>query len=198
MNSEEKALIVQEAIENRRTYRKFLDEKVPSKLMSTILESAKWSPNHRKTEPWRFISISKSSKKRILISDAVKKLSIETSKNPNPKTKLNSAEKSKLEILESPELIYAFSLPGDSNEITQENYASTCISIQNMALVSYFFDISISWSTGKPTKISNLNKILKVPNEWNIVGALYIGFSEKPMNQIKVSRENHSEYTTWY
>ena len=68
MNSNEKALIIQEAIENRRTYRKFLDEKVPSKLMKTILESAKWSPNHRNTEPWRFISISKSSKKRILIS----------------------------------------------------------------------------------------------------------------------------------
>ena len=63
MNINEKALIVQEAIENRRTYRKFLDEKVSSKLMKTILESAKWSPNHRKTEPWRFISISKSSKK---------------------------------------------------------------------------------------------------------------------------------------
>ena len=198
MNAKEKASIIQEAIKNRRSYRKFLSKKIPSDLLKIILDSAKWAPNHRKTEPWRFISISKSSNKRIHISDAVKHLSIESSKNPNPKSKLKSAEKSKREILDSPELIYAFSIPGDTEEITQENYAATCISIQNMALTSYFYNISISWSTGKATKIPCLDKILEIPAEWKIVGTLFMGFPAKPMNQIKVSREDFSYYTIWH
>jgi nitroreductase len=45
---------VLDAIRTRRTVKHYRPEPVPSDVLERILEVARWAPNHRQTEPWRF------------------------------------------------------------------------------------------------------------------------------------------------
>ena len=42
-------------IEGRRSIGKVTDERPDRALIEQVLESATWAPNHRLTEPWRFV-----------------------------------------------------------------------------------------------------------------------------------------------
>jgi nitroreductase len=44
-----------ELIRTRRTVGAFTAQPIPADLIMTLLETAVWAPNHRLTEPWRFV-----------------------------------------------------------------------------------------------------------------------------------------------
>jgi hypothetical protein len=66
-----------------------------------------------------------------------------------------------------------------------------------MCLYAWTKGIGVGWSTGKPTKVTNLYKILDVSRSSKIVGCLYIGYIENKSDIIKKSRKNHLEKTIW-
>jgi nitroreductase len=43
-----------DAIRTRRTVKSYRPEPVPHDVLERVLEAARWAPNHRQTEPWRF------------------------------------------------------------------------------------------------------------------------------------------------
>ena len=49
-------------IKNRRNTKSFTEEDVKKSDIELILESAIWAPNHRNTEPWRFVVLDKNNK----------------------------------------------------------------------------------------------------------------------------------------
>ena len=51
--------MVLDAIHARRTIREFTTEPVSNSDLETMIEAATWAPNHRGTEPWRFIVLEK-------------------------------------------------------------------------------------------------------------------------------------------
>ena len=55
-------------IKNRRNTKRFTDKNISKADIETILESGTWAPNHRNTEPWRFVIVSKFSKIKEKIS----------------------------------------------------------------------------------------------------------------------------------
>src|SRR5699024_6648844 len=57
---------VEQAIVTRRTIRRFKDEAVDLEEIIELLEVAKWAPNHKLTEPWRFIAFEGSGKDRFV------------------------------------------------------------------------------------------------------------------------------------
>lgn len=46
--------LVDEAIRSRRTHKVFADEPLARETVAEILELARWAPNHKLTNPWRF------------------------------------------------------------------------------------------------------------------------------------------------
>src|SRR6185437_4115940 len=48
---------VLEAIRTRRTTKSFRADAVPRDLIERVLDAAIWAPNHRLTEPWRFVVV---------------------------------------------------------------------------------------------------------------------------------------------
>src|SRR5579883_2912176 len=48
---------VREAIQTRRTIKRYRAEPVPGALIEQVLEAAVWAPNHRLTEPWEFVVV---------------------------------------------------------------------------------------------------------------------------------------------
>ncbi|HRI33999.1 MAG TPA: nitroreductase family protein, partial [Saprospiraceae bacterium] len=51
--------IISEIIRNRRSISPqfYKVGKIPDELLMSILESARWAPTHKKTQPWRFVVI---------------------------------------------------------------------------------------------------------------------------------------------
>ena len=48
---------VRKTIRNRRSIYEFKMDKIPKATITRLIETAVWAPNHKLTEPWRFIVI---------------------------------------------------------------------------------------------------------------------------------------------
>ena len=187
--------IIENIIKERRNVRAFKNKAIQKKIISKIIEMGIWAPNHRMTEPWKFIIIQKNSEKRLLISKKIEKYIKENSNNSNPETIQKIADKARVEFESCPLIMYVCSSTGKNEEETLENYSSTSIAIQNMGLYSWTLGIGIGWSTGKPIKVKGLKKILEVPGSSIIAGCLYMGYIENKSVIIKKSRTNHLKKT---
>jgi nitroreductase len=49
-----RSMELDEAIHTRRTVKEFQPEPIPRDTLEQLFELARWAPNHRMTEPWRF------------------------------------------------------------------------------------------------------------------------------------------------
>ena len=68
--------------------------------------------------------------------------------SPNPDKKRHSADAKRDRVLNAPALVYVYSLHGENNQMTLENYATSCCAVQNMALAAVAEDLYLDWSTG--------------------------------------------------
>ena len=178
-------------IKNRRNTKRFTDKNISKADIETILESGTWAPNHRNTEPWRFVIVSKFSKIKEKISNQL--VSLQESKSSTP---LSQEQKTTLinTVNSAPCYIYVFSTPGETAEITEENYGAVCCAIQNMQLTATSMGLGIGWSTGKMAKIKNLHSILNIDQTFKIVGVLTLGY---PKENSEKTREDFNKITKW-
>jgi len=187
MNSNELLKIIKE----RRNTKSFTDKDVQKSDIELILESGVWAPNHRNTEPWRFVVIDKYSPVKKEISQAMIDL-----QEDNSNSSLSDEQKKNimLSVNKSPCYIFVFTKIGENDEITEENYGAVCCAIQNMQLTATTLGLRVGWSTGKISKIKNLNQLLDVDQSLKIVGVLSVGYAE---SIIKKSREEFKNLTKW-
>ena len=167
---------VMEVIRTRRTVREFSPEPVPRELIDQIVEAATWAPNHRHTEPWRFIVLEKDGEARKKVADAVYEWTWNYVKNPNPERRERSSADARDEVLLTPVLMLMYAIPGSNEEITEENFSATCCAAQNMQLMAHALGLAVGWSTGRLCKAKEVHEVLGVDPEWAVVGAFYIGF----------------------
>lgn len=183
-----------ELIKTRRTVRTFDDRAVEDATLEMLIEAATWAPNHRMTEPWRFYVLKKDGETRRKIAD----LTFEWVKEniPNQNQAEASAQSARKELLDSPALIYVYSLNGGSAEIAEENYSATSCAVQNLMLAAHAAGLGVGWSTGKPTRHPAIPGVLGVEGDGDskIVGCLYIGYpAETPAS----NRKEIGNVATW-
>jgi nitroreductase len=159
-----------------------------------MLDAARWAPNHRLTNPWRFIVVQKDSPVRRKVADLVYEWTFENVKNPTPERRVQSAHQAKQEVIDTPVLLYVFSAPGRDEEETTENYAATCCAVQNLQLAAYAYGVAVGWCTGKPVKPAALPSLLGADPSWRTVGALFAGYPAQEMQQ---ERRPVSEVARW-
>ena len=71
---------ITEVIRTRRNIKEFTDKSISRSEIETLLELATWAPNHRNTEPWRFVVVQKGSSVRDQIGQGMIEFLEETSK----------------------------------------------------------------------------------------------------------------------
>lgn len=167
-----------DVIRTRRTIRDFNDRPVPREMIDQIVEAATWAPNHRHTEPWRFIILEKDGEARKNVADAIYEWTWNYVKNPNPERRAKSSAEARDEVLDTPVLMLMYAIPGSNEEITEENFSATCCAAQNMQLMAHAIGLAVGWSTGRLCKAEEVHKIVGAETDWAIVGAFYIGFPE--------------------
>ena len=166
---------VYEAIFGRRMSKEFTGASVPREALERMFDAAVWAPNHRLTEPWRFFVLEKGSEARAGVAELARQYAYDNVASPNETIKEHVADNNKNRVLDAPALVYAYSVPGPNEETTQENYASVCCAIHNMALAAVAEGLNLDWSTGTVTRMPMLADALGAESDWAMVGALFIG-----------------------
>lgn len=181
-------------IRSRRNTKEFADREVSPELIERIIEAATWAPNHRHTEPWRFVVLPKGSRARSEVASLVHDWTYENVKNPNPKRRVASAAQVRDEVLSIPAMVYIYSVPGVDDEVTQENYAAACCAAQNMQLAAHALGLAVGWSTGRTCKCEGVHRAIGAEPEWQVVGAFSIGY---PASTPSAGRAPVSDVATW-
>ena len=186
--------VVIDAIRERRTVREFTDDPVPRDALERWLEAACWAPNHRLTEPWRFLVLNQDGTARASIGDMARDYAFELGRDLPDAKRNRVADAARDEVLESPAFMYVYALPGDSEEISRENYAAVCCAVQNFQLAAYSEGYAVGWSTGKLTRLPGLRETIGADPEWQMVGALFAG---KAVRRPRAQRQEMGNVTSW-
>ena len=181
-------------IQTRRNVRDFTDDAVPRAMLDQIVEAATWAPNHRHTEPWRFVVLEKDGAARSKVADLVYEWTWQNIKNPNPARREKSSADARDEVLDTPVLMLVYSISGANDEVTHENYAATCCAVQNMLLMAHAIGLAVGWSTGRICKSETVHKAVGAESDWTIVGAFFIGYPESYRSAERISVDEVCTY----
>ena len=179
---------VYEAIHNRRMNNDFSDAVPDREAIQRMLDAAVWAPNHRLTNPWRFYVLEKGGEKRAEVAQLAYDNLFARSGNEE------NANGSRQRVLDAPALIYVYSVPADSEEMTQENYAAACCAVQNLLLAAVAEGLAGDWSTGNVVRHPQLAETLGAESDWTMVGALFIGQPSRPSASVRAPAD---EVTAW-
>ena len=185
---------VYDAIFRRRNVKEFTAEPVSRETLERLFSAAIWAPNHRLTEPTRFFAVPYDGSMRQRLAEAAWQSAYDEAANPSPDQKRRSADGKRDRILNAPAMVYIYSLDGDDDEITRENYATACCAVQNMALAAVAEGLCVDWSTGGLTRIPGLAGMLGADDAWTMVGVLFLG---RAAALPTAERTPHSEVVTW-
>ena len=151
-----------ELIMSRRTIKAFKPEPVAQELLFELIDAAVFAPNHRFTEPWRFI---------LLNDDAKKQYAHLRAEDAKARGKDYDLAKAGIEAI--PSILIVTSPASDNKELELEDYAATSCMIQNFSLLAWEKGLGLSWKTFP--EVQSLRDFLGV-NSDHVVGVLYLGY----------------------
>lgn len=185
MTTEPTQSTIADLIRERRTIHQFKPDLAPRELIEQALELARWVPNHKKSEPWKFYWLGQETIQQII--DLNTELLIESKGQQR-------ADEKKKAWSEKPGWIVVTAPWSEDALRQQEDYASCCCAIHNMSLFLWQHHIGIKWSTGPVIREERFIEILGAdPKQEYCVGLLWYGFpdqepqqSRKPLNDVLV------------
>ncbi len=146
---------VESAIRTRRTHKAFQPEPVPRPLLDELLEVARWAPNHRLTNPWRF---------RVLGPDALARL--KRAAGPEAAAKLDRA----------PTLIAATSLRSEDPVQDLEDVCATACAIYAVLLAAHGRGLAGYWRTPHVLRTQEGLEALNVPTAERFIALIHLGW----------------------
>ncbi len=161
-------------IKERSTVHFYLDKPVPEELVNAALEAAIRAPNHKLTNPWRFIRIGPKTRDKITdIAVALKAKKLGG---------LSEAAEAKVrkKVGSSPVMVVVVHELNDDPLRCKEDYASCACAIQNASLLLWSEGIGSKWSTGGYSRTDALYELLNIDrNSQEIIGSIFMGYAEK-------------------
>ena len=169
-------------IRSRRTIHLFEPTPPPRATILEAIDLARWAPNHRLTEPWRFYLLGDAT------AEALAHLNAEiVTEERGPE----AGRKKRERWLSMPGWLVVTSRIADDPIVSQENYAACCCAIQNMHLYLWSEGIGMKWGTGKVTRHPRFFDLLGIdPDQEKLVGMFWYGYpADIPEKQRKPVEE---------
>ncbi len=169
------AAAFQKLIAERRTVQDYRQGALPDGALQRALEAALSAPNHRMTEPWRFIQVGPAARQALFEIGADLK--------GTPEAPLAGAARDRLaaKMLNPAELLVVCQLQAEKPEIAQEDYAAVACAVYAAMLSLWSEGIGSKWSTGGVTTDPRTYACLGVdPAQQRIVGFVWVGHDARP------------------
>ena len=140
-------------IKNRRSVRKFKKNKISKKILSRLIEAARWAPSGLNNQPWKF---------KIVTSDGLK-------------NKLGSLTSSKKIIKDADALICVF-LDKKLSYNRDKDFMAIGASIQNILLSARELNVGTCWLGEILNRKAQAGKVLEVPTNLELCGVVALGY----------------------
>jgi len=160
-------LAVAELIRGRRTINLFEPEPVGTDALRDAIGLARWAPNHRLTEPWRFYLIGPETLAAVVDCWAGYEAGVKGEA-------AGAARRKRLAGI--PGHFVVTSKTHDDEIVDRENYAACCCAMQNLMLYLWQRGIGVKWTTGDITREAGLYEALGIDaGAERIVGYFWYG-----------------------
>jgi nitroreductase len=157
-----------ELIRGRRSTNLFESRPVARQLILDAIEVARWAPNHRLTEPWRFYVIGPQTADELMLLAA----EIEAEQKGE---KARAARLARLRGVPG-FIVLTVTRSGDALRQT-EDYAACCCAAQNMMLYLWQAGVGVKWTTGDIVRDARFYRALGAdPLAEQVVGFFWYGY----------------------
>jgi len=166
---------INELIKNRRSIypAQYTGQKVDDKIIDQMLENANWAPNHKHTEPWRFIVFTEDGLDELGKFQAHIYQEVSTA-NGN----FDEAKKEKLRrkpLLASHVIAIGMKRDEKKSIPVEEEISAVASAVQNMQLTASAYGIGCYWGSGGITYMEEAKKALALEKDDKLLGFLYVG-----------------------
>ncbi len=160
-----------ELLSSRRTVNFFEPRPVDHQLIHEAVEVARWAPNHRLTQPWKFFHLGPETRSTVI--DLAVELAV--------KAKGEAAGAARRERLEAvPEWLAVASRISEDTLLDMEDYAATCCAVQNLMLYLHTAGVGTKWTSGAVTREpATLHALGLKPDEYRVTGLIWIGYAKQ-------------------
>ena len=180
-----------EAIQQRRSVKRFTGRAVARDEIERLLNAAVAAPNHRLTQPWRFYVLGPNAREAYGRALGERKA-----------RKLEDAEKGRAlrdtvarEHRELPAMLVIAVVRSDNPETAQEDVAAAMMAIENLALAAVAIGLGTHIKTGAVMDTEAARAAVGVPEDQRIVAIVNLGEpAELPPTK---PRQSAREHTAW-
>jgi nitroreductase len=154
-------------LRGRRSIDLFEPDSVPADVVLAAIEVARWAPNHRLTEPWRFYLLGPATLAPV-IDLAVE---LEIAKKGERAGPIRRAR-----LAGVPGMFVLTNARSDDPSLEREDYAACCCAAQNLMLYLWGKGIGVKWTTGGITRQPRFYELLGIDSaKESIVGLFWYG-----------------------
>lgn len=178
LEDEEVNMDLQEGLRTRRTVYKYTNRTIPPDVLNRCLDTARWAPNHKLTEPWRFLVVGENTRHHL--GKVAKSIAKDKAGNASGAELEKIIEKQVRKIIDLPALVVIINrkTPDDSFR-EREDFAACVCALHNLVLALWAEGIGAQWSTGSMTRHPDALEILGVDSDVeDVIGFLKIGYPE--------------------
>lgn len=175
------------AIHGRRSMGLMKQDPVDKATIKQLLEAATKAPNHRLTEPWRFIVMTDEGR-RLLGEGYARVAGATTQEEKEPHIR---------KAFRAPVVIAVVCSPVARPDVIRiEEFAAVHAAVQNMLLAAHGLGLAAIWRSGEPMYHAAMKETFGLADHEELVGFVYIGHpngdapAEKPRRPI-------GEVTRW-
>lgn len=177
------------AIRERRSQGKVAAERPPREAIEEILEAATWAPNHRLTEPWRFVVLAGEARRAFgeVLAEGQRREAPTAIGGGDAETvaaaaaAATSAAKAATKPLRAPVVIAVAVEPATGPKIVEsEEVAAGAAAVQNMLLAAHALGLATIWRTGAPTYDPAVKAFFGLAPTAHLLGFVYVGYPAGP------------------
>ncbi|WP_376791623.1 nitroreductase [Thermoflexus sp.] len=182
---------VLEAIMTRRMVGKVRPERPKREEIETLLQAAVRAPNHRLTEPWRFV---------VIAGPALEELGevfARILQMVKPDATEEELQRERTKPKRAPVIIAVACLKGRDPIETHENIVATAAAIQNILLAAHGMGLGAYLRTGDTAYHPLLLRWLGVPEDAQFMGLIYLGYPAPDAPPRHTPRRPIEEVTQW-
>ncbi len=182
-----------EALESRASVRVFLPEEPPRAVVERLLRAAVRAPNHKLTEPWRFVVVRGAAKRRY--ADLLRAHRAQKFADPHAPDAAAKIAKTFQEHLATPLFVFAIQQLADDAVRREEDYAAVMMATQNLMVAAVAAGLGSYLRTGGIMDSPDVRNLVGAGDGERIVGIVSLG---KPAAEpARTRRAPAAERTTW-
>lgn len=163
-----------DAIARRASVRTFKPDALPRHVIERLIGAAVRAPNHKLTEPWRFVVLTGRTKERYAeIRRAYRARKFEHPDAPEARAAM---DKTWRETLATPAFVCVLTQVSDDPVRREEDYGATMMAIENLLVAAAADGIGTFLRTGGIIELPEVKQLVGVPEGSRIVGVISLGY----------------------